>query len=133
MKKWVFTGVLVTILLFFAFAEKSEGDGKFVPAVRENVSLTKNKDMDTQQRIELLRIELKSRTCILPRRTMQPDNHTIDRMFRSKEKTGQRIRLKSENRLWKVLETVSSHQTLSYYTLLCRKGYYVYTLRKLLI
>jgi len=103
--------------------------------VAERESVTAGRDAaDMGHRLEELSNELKSRTCVLPRRTVQLVNTNINiRTLRSQEKSLRLIRLKEENRLRKVVEITADCQIVNYLTLLCRKGYYIYTLRRLLI
>jgi hypothetical protein len=132
MKKWLFIGTLFLGVLLFDFGKESKGE--VLPSV-ESESLVEGKDArNVQQCLEILSNELKSRTCVLPRRTVQSANNTVHlRTARGQEKTFHQVRLKGEKQLHRVCEAVANRQIVNYFALLCRKGYYVYALRKLLI
>ena len=55
------------------------------------------------------------------------------RLLKIEERATQYFRLKEINLLRKVSEVVTTHQTINFSTLLCRMGYHVYALRKIII
>ncbi|MDR1676251.1 MAG: hypothetical protein LBR86_07275 [Tannerella sp.] len=136
MKRWLFAGVLLLGVLFLDLQIRRENSRTPVQSVAATASLTARKaPTDAEHKLTLLSNELKGHTCVLPRQTSGQGIHHIanKRTLRSLEKVLQQFRLRSENRLRKVSETISYCQILNYFTLLCRRGYYVFTLRKLLI
>ncbi|MDR1103066.1 MAG: hypothetical protein LBL42_04840 [Tannerella sp.] len=136
MQRWLFACVLFLGVLFLDLQIKRENSRPCVRPVAATASLTGQKaPTDAEQRLTVLSNELKERTCVLPRQTSgQWVRHTANkRTLRGLEKVLQQFRLKGENRLRKVSEIISECQIINYYTLLCRRGYYLFTLRKLLI
>ncbi|MDR3267848.1 MAG: hypothetical protein LBT83_02125 [Tannerella sp.] len=134
MKKWLFAWALFTGILLVDVWTEPEKE-VLLSVVTGGDFLTEQRDAtDTGHRLEILSNELKGRMCVLPRRTVQWVNNTVPiRTLRGYEKAFLLIRLKGENRLRKVSEAVSDGQTANYFTLLSRRGYYIYTLRRLLI
>ncbi|MDR2041962.1 MAG: hypothetical protein LBP98_06535 [Tannerella sp.] len=136
MEKWLFAGVLFLGILFLNLQIKRESNQLCVRPVAATASLTERKPpTDTAHKLTLLSNELKGHTCVLPRQTSGQGVHHIanKRTLRGLEKVLQQFRLRGENQLRKVSEIISDCQILNYFTLLCRRGYYIFTLRKLLI
>jgi hypothetical protein len=136
MQRWLFACVVVLGVLFLDLQIKRENSQPRIRPVAATASLTGRKaPTDTEQRLTLLSNELKERTCVLPRQTSGQWVHHIanKRTLRGLEKVLQQFRLKGENQLRKVCEIISECQIVNYSTLLCRRGYYLFALRKLLI
>jgi hypothetical protein len=137
MKRWLLAGVLLSGVLFLDLQMKRENSVS--PPVRPATaitSLTDRNPTDAEHRLTLLSNELKERTCVLPRQTTscQGVHHIANkRALRGWEKILQQFRLRGENQLRKVNEIISDCYIINYSTLLCRRGYYIFALRKLLI
>ena len=133
MKYLVFIiGLLVSVILFAPEEGRTEMTDIFIA---NNEALMKTQDTsDTQRKFEVLSNELKSSTCLTPRRAFQTANNSFDiRIWKNMEKSLQCMRRRGENQLHKVSQHTSSCQTVLISTLLCRMGQYVYSLRKLII
>lgn len=89
---------------------------------------------DMQHHLEILSNDLKSSNCLTPRRTIQNISNTLNiRLLKIEKKVIQYFRLKEINLLRKVSEEVTICQTINFSILLCRRGYHVYGLRKIII
>ncbi len=100
---------------------------------RESVMKEKNA-ADVEYHLEILSSELKGSNCLTPRRTVQSGSNTFNiRLLKNEEKVFQFFHLKEMNLLRKVSEEVIACQTINVSTLLCRMGYHVYALRKIVI
>lgn len=89
---------------------------------------------DMQHNLEILSSDLKGCNCLTPRRSIQNVSNTLNiRLLKIEEKAIQYFRLKEINLLRKVSEEVTICQTINFSTLLCRMGYHVYGLRKIII
>lgn len=133
MKNFLFIFTLLLGALLFLPQEEPEAADHSVVASAETV-MKENSASDSQQKFEIIRNELKDSKGLTSRRTVQTVNRTVSFRFqRSVEKLLQLLRLKEENSLRKISEEVSLRQTIHLSTLLCRKGYHVYALRKILI
>lgn len=120
------------MLLFLPEGESKAEDNRTL-AQTETI-MKENSASDSQQKLEILRSDLKDSNCLTPRRTIQTVNNPVNfRIQKSAEKLLQLLRLKEENSLRKISEDVSLSQTINLSTLLCRKGYHIYALRKILI
>jgi len=117
------------------YAWRSEGNPSAASETKNDAMLTAQKDVTgIAHRIEVLSNELKHHSSIIPRRTIQLVHSIVNvRILRNCEREHQQFRRKKEEQLRKISETVSDHLITTYFTLLCRRGYYIYTLRKLLI
>jgi hypothetical protein len=136
MKKWLLAGVLFLGVLFFDLQTERENSLSPVRPVAAAASLTGRKaPTDVEHRLTLLSNELKGRTCVLPRQTSGQWVHHIanKRTLQGLEKALQQFRLRGESQLGRVNKIASDCQTVNYFTLLCRRGYYIFALRKLLI
>lgn len=133
MKNFLFIFTLLLGALLFLPQEEPKAADHSVVASAETV-MKENSASDSQQKFEIIRNELKDSKGLTSRRTVQTVNRTVSFRFqRSVEKLLQLLRLKEENSLRKISEEVSLRQTINFSTLLCRKGYHVYALRKILI
>ena len=102
-------------------------------AKKEMVMLEKGA-ADLQHNLEILSCDLKSCNCLTPRRTTQNISNTLNiRLLKIEKRTIRYFRLKEINILRKVSEEVTTYQTINFSTLLCRMGYHVYGLRKIII
>jgi hypothetical protein len=136
MKKWLWAGVLFLGVLFLDLQVQRESSQPPVRPVAAPAALTARKaSTDVEHKLTLLSNELKGHTCVLPRQTSGQGVRPVanKRTLRSMEKVLQQFRLRGEDQLRKVSEIISDCQILNYFTLLCRRGYYIFTLRKLLI
>ncbi len=89
---------------------------------------------DMQHNLEILSSDLKGSNCLTPRRSIQNVSNTLNiRLLKIEERAIQYFRLKEINLLRKVSEEVTICQTINFSTLLCRMGYHVYGLRKIII
>ena len=110
----------------------------FVPEDVQNndttLDLQVQKEADMQHNLEILSSDLKGCNCLTPRRSIQNVSNTLNiRLLKIEEKAIQYFRLKEINLLRKVSEEVTICQTINFSTLLCRMGYHVYGLRKIII
>lgn len=133
MKNFLF--IFTLLLGMLLFIPKEEWKASDSQRVAQKEAVMKDKGMaDIQYHLEILSNDLKGSNCLTPRRVVQSGNNTIDiRIQKSAEKFLQLLRLKEENMLRKISEGVSLCQTINLSTLLCRKGYHVYALRKIII
>lgn len=126
------TGILFTILLYIPQEEVSISN----TVTSESGTVTKEKNTkDMQHRLEKISKDLKNSKALTSRRNVQTTNYTshLSRIQRNAVRILQDIRLKGDDKLQKVSEYVSYCQTLNYSSLLCRMGYHVYALRKIVI
>lgn len=130
MNRTLTTGLLLCcfILLFACDVNKSDTLLTFC----EKSRIEETKKTDIPQRLEELSNEFKSRTCLLPRRTVQLTNCLVKIREQKTQKVFHQNRLNGENQLYKIVELNTDCQNIQFATLL-RKGYYIYALRKLLI
>lgn len=134
MKKFLFIfSLLLAALLFLPEEGRSSEDFSLLD--REEVLKEKNTYEETQQRIEIISKDFKGINCLTPRRNVQTTcySHHIRVVKQAEDRLLQRIRFKEQEQLRKVLEYLSTCQTINYSTLLVRDGYHIFTLRKLLI
>lgn len=102
-------------------------------AQKEAVMMEKG-TTDMQHNLEILSSDLKGSNCLTPRRSIQNVSNTLNiRLLKIEERAIQYFRLKEINLLRKVSEEVTICQTINFSTLLCRMGYHVYGLRKIII
>lgn len=89
---------------------------------------------DWEHQIEIISKDLQDSNCLALRRSSQTTSPTNNlRLFRTELKAHQFFCIKKTNLLRKVLEEVNTYQSINYSSLLCRMGYHVYGLRKILI
>ena len=99
-------------------------------------AVTKGKSAtDMPHRLEKVGKDLKNSKALTSRRNVQTTNCAshLSRIQRHAVRILQDIRLKGEDKLQKVSEYVSYCQRVNYSSLLCRMGYHVYALRKIVI
>lgn len=134
MKSFLFILTLLFGILLFIPEERMKSDDIIAMAHQQEAVMKEKAAADLQHSLEVLSSDLKESSCLTPRRAIQASNSTFNiRLFKSEEKTLQYFRLKEINQLRKVSESVSTCQTINVSTLLCRKGYHIYALRKIII
>ena len=136
MKNFLYIMTFLVGVCFFAWdglqGDKEAADGMSVQT--EALVKGKNQADDMQHKLEVLSCELAGSNCLTPRRVVQSVNTSVNvRFLKILEKTIQYIRLKEVNLLRKVFEEVTIDETINVSTLLCRRGYHVYGLRKIII
>lgn len=120
-------------MLLFVPEEETKSNELCMATSQEAVMKEKSSS-DVQHRLEVLSNELKGSNCLTPRRNIQTTGFSFElRVLKNIEKAFWDKRLKEVNQLCKVSEDVSISQTINLSTLLCRMGYHVYSLRKILI
>ena len=125
--------LLFGILLFVPKDVQNNDTMPDLQAKKEMVMLEKGA-ADLQHNLEILSCDLKSCNCLTPRRTTQNISNTLNiRLLKIEKRTIRYFRLKEINILRKVSEEVTTYQTINFSTLLCRMGYHVYGLRKIII
>lgn len=102
--------------------------------VEQESVLLENGEGELQQQIVIICNDLQDCNGLALRRSSQTNSQiTPIRLLRTSQKNYHLFCLKKTNLLRKVLEEVNTYQTISYSTLLCRMGYHVFGLRKILI
>ena len=125
--------LLFGILLFVPKDVQNNDTMPDLQAKKEMVMVEKGA-ADLQHNLEILSCDLKSCNCLTPRRTTQNISNTLNiRLLKIEKRTIRYFRLKEINILRKVSEEVTTYQTINFSTLLCRMGYHVYGLRKIII
>ena len=134
MKNFLFILTLLFGMLLFVPEDVQDNDTMLdLQAQKEAVMMEKG-TADMQHNLEILGNDLKGSNCLTPRRTIQNVSNTFNRrLLKIEERATQYFRLKEINLLRKVSEVVTTHQTINFSTLLCRMGYHVYALRKIII
>lgn len=134
MKNFLFILTLLFGMLLFVPEDVQDNDTMLdLQAQKEAVMMEKG-IADMQHNLEILGNDLKGSNCLTPRRTIQNVSNTFNiRLLKIEERATQYFRLKEINLLRKVSEVVTTHQTINFSTLLCRMGYHVYALRKIII
>lgn len=134
MKNFLFILTLLFGILLFIPEDRLKSDDVMAIAHQQEAVMKEKAAADLQHSLEVLSSDLKGSTCLTPRRTIQASTSTFNiRLFKCEEKTLQYFRLKEINQLRKVSESVSTCQTINVSTLLCRMGYHIYALRKIII
>ena len=130
MKNFLFILTLLFGMLLFVPEEVQNNDT--TPGFEAQKEAVMKADM--QHNLEILSSDLKGSNCLTPRRTAQSPGNTLNiRLLKIEERAIQYFRLKEINLLRKVSEGVTICQTINFSTLLCRMGYHVYGLRKIII
>lgn len=134
MKNFLFILTLLLGSLLF-IPEEGEKNGNMPDVSAQKEAIMKEKGAaDMQHHLEVLSCDLKGSNCLTPRRTIQPSGNTFNiRLQKIEEKASQYFRLKEIDLLCRVGEEVTICQTINFSTLLCRMGYHVYGLRKIII
>ena len=124
--------LLVGIVLFIPNETQQESSAIFDLVGEESV--WEEGQSDWEHHIEVISNDLQDSHCLALRRSSQITYPTSNlRLFRTELKAHQFFCMKKTNLLRKVLEEVSTYQSINYSSLLCRMGYHVYGLRKILI
>ena len=132
----VFLHVIILLLgVFFFTAEESQDDTAVLLSQAQKEMITVEEGTtDMQHHLDILSNELKDTNCLVPRRSIQTSSSTLNiRLFKFEKKILQISYLKKTNLLRKVSEEVTTFQTIKFSTLLCRMGYHIYGLRKIII
>ncbi|MDH6303748.1 hypothetical protein M2459_000080 [Parabacteroides sp. PF5-5] len=128
------TGILALYLLFTSYQPEETIGANRTLTEQGAVMQEKNALTDMHHRLEILSNDLKSRNFLTPRRNVQTIHFNVNiKIFKNTLRTLQLFRLKEKEQLFKVSEFVSECQTINYTALLCRKGYLIYALRKIII
>jgi hypothetical protein len=128
------TGLFIVFLFFHSFDEEL-ADDSFPQHTREAVVLEKNAAKDIQHRFEIIGNDLKNCNCRTPRRNVQNTNISPNnnKVIQNLIRILQDFQLKERELLRKVSEYVVERQTLNLSSLLSRRGYRVYALRKIIL
>lgn len=133
----VFLHIIILLLgIFFFTAEESQDDTAvlFLSQAQKEMITVEEGTTDMQHHLDILSNELKDTNCLVPRRSIQTSSSTLNiRLFKFEKKILQISYLKKTNLLRKVSEEVTTFQTIKFSTLLCRMGYHIYGLRKIII
>ena len=132
----VFLLIIILLLgIFFFTAEESQDDTAVLLSQAQKEMITVEEGTtDMQHHLDILSNELKDTNCLVPRRSIQTSSSTLNiRLFKFEKKILQISYLKKTNLLRKVSEEVTTFQTIKFSTLLCRMGYHIYGLRKIII
>ncbi|MBO5225675.1 MAG: hypothetical protein J6B46_04630 [Parabacteroides sp.] len=132
----VFLHIIILLLgVFFFTAEESQDDTAVLLSQAQKEMITVEEGTtDMQHHLDILSNELKDTNCLVPRRSIQTSSSTLNiRLFKFEKKILQISYLKKTNLLRKVSEEVTTFQTIKFSTLLCRMGYHIYGLRKIII
>ena len=134
MKNFLFILTLLFGMLLFV-PEDVQNNRSMPDLSAQNEAVMKEKGAaDMRHHLEILSNDLKGSNCLTPRRTVQATTNTINiRLLKIEKKAIQYFRLKEINLLRKVSEEVTICQTINLSALLCRMGYHVYGLRKIII
>lgn len=134
MKNFLFILTLLFGMLLFVPEEVQNSVGVPDLSVQSEAVMKEKGAADMQQNLEILSNDLKGSNCLTPRRTVQATTNTLNiRLLKIEKKAIEYFRLKEINLLRKVSEEVTLCQSINLSTLLCRMGYHVYGLRKIII
>ncbi|MBD9168700.1 MAG: hypothetical protein EGQ00_17085 [Parabacteroides johnsonii] len=134
MKNFLFILTLLFGMLLFVPEEVQNNDTTPGFEAQKEAVMKEKGVADMQHNLEILSSDLKGSNCLTPRRTAQSPGNTLNiRLLKIEERAIQYFRLKEINLLRKVSEGVTICQTINFSTLLCRMGYHVYGLRKIII
>ena len=124
MKNFLFILTLLFGILLFVPEDVQNNDTTLDLQVQKEAVMIEKGTADMQHNLEILSSDLKGCNCLTPLNI---------RLLKIEEKAIQYFRLKEINLLRKVSEEVTICQTINFSTLLCRMGYHVYGLRKIII
>lgn len=134
MKNFLFILTLLFGMLLFVPEEVQNSVDMPDLSVQSEAVMKEKGAADMQQNLEILSNDLKGSNCLTPRRTVQATTNTLNiRLLKIEKKAIEYFRLKEINLLRKVSEEVTLCQSINLSTLLCRMGYHVYGLRKIII
>lgn len=134
MKNLLFILTLLFGILLFAPENVQDNDTALGLQAQQEVVMIEKGIADIQHNLEILSSDLKSSNCLPPHRSIQNVSHTINiRLLKIEKRVIQYFRLKETDLLRKISEKVTICQTINFSTLLCRMGYQVYGLRKIII
>lgn len=112
------------------------GSGDTAHAARQTEDCTlQNNSPESQQKQLMFELSdgLKKSACVAPRGFQLPVSSPTERTCRNITRFIRIAQLKEDNNLHKTSETVSVFQTINHSSLLCRSGYHIYALRKIII
>ena len=124
MKNFLFILTLLFGMLLFVPEDVQNNDTTLDLQVQKEAVMIEKGTADMQHNLEILSSDLKG---------CNVSNTLNIRLLKIEEKAIQYFRLKEINLLRKVSEEVTICQTINFSTLLCRMGYHVYGLRKIII
>lgn len=134
MKNILYIVALLGIYLLFSPSQEEVMSNDASVAGQEAVMKEKSSAADMQHRIEIISNELKNSNGCTPRRNIQPTNSShLTSLQKQLTRSMYEIRVKGADQLQKVSEYIAYCQTSNYSALLCRMGYHVYALRKIII
>ena len=126
MKNFLFILTLLFGILLFVPEDVQNNDTTLDLQVQKEAVMIEKGTADMQHNLEILSSDLKGCNCLTPRRSIQNVSNTLNiRLLKIEEKAIHLLR--------KVSEEVTICQTINFSTLLCRMGYHVYGLRKIII
>ncbi|MDR0429285.1 MAG: hypothetical protein LBH58_02260 [Tannerellaceae bacterium] len=136
MKNILFITSFLFIYLFFMAPDEETANRTSTTAGWETTVHEKDiaKDM-RRHRVEIISNDFKNRDCLTPRRNVQTSYAVSNqvKILRHTIRSLQDLRIKETGQLQKTNEFVTECQTLNYSSLLTRRGYHVYALRKIVI
>lgn len=127
---------ILGLLCAICLLNPGNGSDSMAYASEQTESCTlQNNPLDSQQKQLMFELSdgLKKSACIAPRGFQIPSSSPTERSYRSILRFVRIAQLKEDNNLHKTSETVSVFQTINYSSLLCRSGYHIYALRKIII
>lgn len=134
MKNFLFILTLLFGMLLFVPEDVQKSVSMPDLSAQKEAVMKEKSAADMQHNLEILSNDLKDSNCLTPRRTVQATTNTLNiRLLKIEKKAIQYFRLKETNLLRKVSEEVAICQTINFSSLLCRMGYHVYGLRKIII
>lgn len=125
-------GLLCLVLLLNPENRFSSTDSNAIVSAQSIIEAADDSSHENEVRFELSK-DLQESSCLLPRIHQSTNGNWVQRITRSDNKLLLFLLLKEHNLLRKVSETVSAYQTTNYSSLLCRSGYHIYALRKIII
>lgn len=134
MKQVLFIIGFILSVFLFSPAEPLTDDLSQIVGAKESYVKQKNDLADMQHRFEMISKDMRNSNFLTPRRHVQTTFHIPNiRVIKTAVRILQDFRLKGADQSQRILENRSICQTINYSSLLCRRGYYVYTLRKIVI
>jgi len=126
--------ILILLLLGLVLFEQPANPVTEVPEETTSAGFIQEHSSETKQQLEILTKDLKTSNFLTPRRNIQPFQQTFSsRIIHQLTKQLRASRLKGEEEFCKILQFNSYRQTIKLSSLLCRRGYHIYALRKIII
>lgn len=124
--------LLLGLFLFIPNDIQQAQNKNFVFAEQESV--WKEGITDWEHHLEIISNDLQNSNCLALRRSSQTISPTSNlRLHRTELKVLHFFNLRKINLQRKISEEICTHQTINFSSLLCRMGYHVYGLRKIII